>query len=101
VKGVVVAAYVIVDVDVTDPDAYREYTAQTPATVAQYGGRWLVRGGAYETLEGEWNPRRIVLIEFPSVEQARAWYESPEYQAILPLRQKYADTRFLTVVAGV
>jgi uncharacterized protein (DUF1330 family) len=96
-----VAAYVIVDVDVTDPQSYREYTAQTPGTVALYGGRWLVRGGGYETLEGEWSPRRIVLIEFPSVEQARAWYESPEYQAILPLRQQCADTRFLTIVAGV
>jgi uncharacterized protein (DUF1330 family) len=96
-----VAAYVIVDVDVTDPEAYREYTAQTPGTVAQYGGRWLVRGGAYETIEGQWSPKRIVVIAFESVEQARRWYQSPEYQAILPLRLKHAKTNFLTIVEGV
>lgn len=95
------AAYVIVDVDVNDPEAYREYTRQTPGTVEQYGGRFLVRGGAYETLEGTWEARRIVLIEFPSLEQARSWYHSPEYQAILPLRLQHATTRFLTVVEGV
>lgn len=95
------AAYVIVSVDVTAPEAYREYTRQTPGTVEQYGGRWVVRGGAYETLEGAWDPKRIVVIEFSSAEQAKTWYYSPEYQAIAPLRHQHARTEFLTVVEGV
>lgn len=95
------AAYVIVSVDVTDPDESRGYTSQTPDTLARYGGRFVVRGGAYQTLEGDWQPKRIVLIEFPSVEQATAWYHSEEYQAILPLRQRHARTEFLTIVQGV
>lgn len=94
------AAYVIGDVTVNDPEAYREYTAQTPGTVQQYGGRFIVRGGAYETLEGSWSPQRIVVIEFPTIEQARAWYASPEYQAILPIRLANSTANFLTVVEG-
>lgn len=94
------AAYVIVDVAVGDAEAYREYTSQTPGTVEQYNGRFIVRGGDYETLEGNWSPQRIVVIEFPSMEQARAWYGSDAYQAILPLRLKHATTQFLTIVEG-
>jgi len=92
--------YVIVEVDVQDPQAYTEYTSQVPATLLPFGGHFIVRGGAYETLEGDWSPRRIVLIEFPSLEAAKAWYFSPEYQRILPLRHRYAKTAFLTVVEG-
>lgn len=95
------AAYVIVDVEVLDPEAYREYTRQVPATLEPYGGRFIVRGGAYETLEGDWRPQRIVILEFPSVEQARAWHASPAYTAILPIRHRHARTNFLTVVEGV
>jgi uncharacterized protein (DUF1330 family) len=95
------AAYVIVDVEVTDPEAYREYTRQVPATLEPYEGRFVVRGGASETLEGNWAPQRIVVIRFPSVEQAKAWHASPAYQAILPLRLANARTNFLTVVEGV
>jgi uncharacterized protein (DUF1330 family) len=95
------AAFVIVDVEVLEPAPYREYTSAVPATLAPFGGRFIVRGGAYETIEGEWRPQRIVIIEFPSVEQARAWYASPEYQAILPIRLRHARTNFLTVVEGV
>jgi uncharacterized protein (DUF1330 family) len=94
------AAYVIVDVTVTDPEAYKEYTAQTPGSIARYGGKFIVRGGAYETLEGEWNPQRIVVVEFPSMEQARAWYYGDEYQAILPIRQRNSTARFFTMVEG-
>jgi uncharacterized protein (DUF1330 family) len=95
------AAYVIVDVEVTDPEAYREYTRQVPATLEPYAGRFVVRGGPCETLEGVWAPQRIVVILFPSVERAKAWHASAAYQAILPLRLANARTNFLTVVEGV
>jgi len=92
--------YILVNVEVRDPVGYEEYTAQVPSILASYGGRFLVRAGANETLEGAWEPNRIVLLEFPSVEQAKAWYNSPEYQAIIPLRQKYARTHFFSVIEG-
>ena len=95
------AAYVIVDVDVTDQQAYEEYRRQVPATLERYGGRFAVRGGRYETLEGSWQPQRIVVLEFPDYARARAWYDSPEYQAIIPLRERHARTNFLTLVEGV
>jgi len=94
------AGYVIVDVEVLDPAAYKAYSEQVPATVALYGGRFVVRGGAYETKEGHWHPKRIVVLEFPSIEAARDWYDSPEYQAILPIRQMYSHCNFLTLVEG-
>ncbi len=95
------AAYVIVDVEVTDPEGYREYTGQVLATVEKYGGRFAVRGGRYETLEGSWQPKRIVVLEFPDYARAKAWYASPDYQAIVPLRERNARTSFLTVVEGM
>ncbi len=94
------AAYVLVSVDVNDAEGYRAYTAQTPGTVARYGGRFIVRGGEYETVEGHWQPKRIVVVEFPDMERARAWYASPEYQAILPIRQRNSTCEFLTFVEG-
>lgn len=95
------AAYVIVDVEVLDQEAYRDYTQAVPATLTPFGGRFIVRGGASETLEGEWRPQRIVILEFPTVGKAKDWHASPEYQAILPIRHRHARTNFLTVVAGV
>ena len=95
------AAYVIVDVEVLDPEPYEAYKRGVPATLEPFGGRFVVRGGAYETLEGDWRPQRVVVLEFPSVEQAKAWHASPAYQAILPIRQRHARTNFLTVVEGV
>lgn len=65
-------AYVINDMEITDPVLFEEYRMLSPATVAQYGGRFLVRGGRCETLEGDWSPKRLVILEFPSVEQAHA-----------------------------
>jgi uncharacterized protein (DUF1330 family) len=94
------AAYVVVNVEVNDPEAYREYTAQVPGTLEKYGGRFLVRGGEPQVLEGSPLPR-VVVIEFASTEQANAWYQSPEYQAILPIRQRNARTSFLVIVPGV
>ncbi len=95
------AAYVLVDVEVLNPEAYAEYTRAVPATLEPFGGRFLVRGGAVETLEGEWHPQRGVLIEFPSMERARAWHASPDYVAILPIRVQHARTNFLAVLEGV
>ena len=94
------AGYVIVDVEVRDPEGYKAYTDRVPATVAAYGGRFIVRGGAYETREGNWQPKRIVILEFPDIAAARAWYDSPEYQAILPIRQAHSHCNFLTIVEG-
>jgi uncharacterized protein (DUF1330 family) len=91
--------YVIVSVDVLDPEAYRTYQQQVPPTIQQFGGRFIVRGGDIETVEGD-PPNRLVVIEFDSVDRARAWYHSPEYQAILPLRLQHARTAFLAIVAG-
>jgi uncharacterized protein (DUF1330 family) len=96
-----VAAYVIVDVEVHDPQGYQEYTRQVPQTLQPYGGKFIVRGGKVETLEGSWDPKRVVVLEFPSADQARAWHASAAYQAILPIRQRHATTNFLTVVEGV
>jgi uncharacterized protein (DUF1330 family) len=92
-------AYVMANVEVNDPQAYGEYTRQVPGTLAQYGGHFIVRGGEPQVFEGSPLPRMVV-IEFPSVEQADAWYHSPEYQAILPIRQRNARTSFLVIVPG-
>ena len=85
-------AYVILDINVTDPDAYETYRARSGATVEQHGGRYLVRGGDPETVEGDWAPTRIVVLEFPDRERARAWHESAEYQEILPIREANANS---------
>jgi uncharacterized protein (DUF1330 family) len=91
--------YVIADVDVHDPDAYAEYRKRVPATLAAYGGRFVVRGGETEVLEGDWRPHRIVVLEFPSVEQARAWWSSEEYREPKAMRQA-ASTGSLLLVEG-
>jgi uncharacterized protein (DUF1330 family) len=77
-------AYLIADVEVLDKVAYEEYRQKVPATIAAYGGRYIARGGATEVLEGSWAPKRCVLIEFPSMAQLKAWWDSPEY---VPLRE--------------
>ena len=89
------AAYVIADVEIADAERYAEYSAQVPATLEPYEGRFLVRGGATEMVEGDWLPRRLVIIEFPSVDAARRWYASPEYQAILGIRHEAASARLI------
>lgn len=94
------AAYVLNDMEITDPALFEEYKKLSPATVAQYGGRFLARGGRTETLEGDWSPRRLVIIEFPSVEQAKAWSDSPEYAPAKRLRQRAAKSNLL-VIEGV
>jgi uncharacterized protein (DUF1330 family) len=95
-----VPAYVIADVEIVNAERYADYSAQVPTTLEPYGGRFLVRGGATETIEGDWLPRRLVIIEFASIDAARRWYESREYQAILGIRHEAATAR-LIVANGV
>jgi uncharacterized protein (DUF1330 family) len=94
------SAYVIVDVEVTDPARYQDYRAMVEPSLAKYGGRFVVRGGAHQVLEGDWQPTRVVVLEFPSVEQARRWYDSEEYRPAKALRMQTARTR-LVLVEGV
>lgn len=79
-------AYLIADIEVTDPTAFEQYRSQVPATIAAHGGRYLVRGGATQIAEGTWQPKRVIVLEFPTMQQLQGWYNSPEYQKILPLR---------------
>ncbi|NNG04727.1 MAG: DUF1330 domain-containing protein [Inquilinus sp.] len=90
-------AYIIAQVDVTDIDQYKQYAARTPAVVAAHGGRFIARGGRTVVLEGEADNRRVVVIEFPSLERAEAFYNSPEYQEAKALRIGAADGRFIAV----
>jgi uncharacterized protein (DUF1330 family) len=73
------SAYVVVEVEVLDPERYETYKQLAPPSIAQYGGRYVARGGEVATLEGTWAPKRLVILEFPSVDQAKAWWNSPEY----------------------
>lgn len=94
------AAYVIADVAIEDPVAYEGYKKLVPATLAAYGGKFLARGGEVAVLEGAWRPNRLVILEFESVERAKAWWASEEYRVAKALRQR-ASTGSLVVVAGV
>lgn len=91
------AAYIVVEVNVKDPQRYADYRAMVPASLAVYGGKFLVRGGAVENLEGDWKPSRFVIIEFDSVEQAKRWWDSDEYREARNLRQATSDTRMIVV----
>jgi uncharacterized protein (DUF1330 family) len=93
-------AYVIVDIEVTDPAGYEAYKKMAPPAVELYGGRYLARGGSCESLEGDWLPNRLVILEFENVEQAKAWLNSPEYAPARALRHKYARSK-MVVTAGV
>ena len=94
------AAYIVVEVEVQDKERYETYKRMVPPSLAAYGGRFLVRGGEVETLEGEWSPGRVVILEFPSAERAKAWWGSEEYAEAKALRQATAQTRMI-LVAGV
>jgi uncharacterized protein (DUF1330 family) len=95
-----VAAYIIVDVEIKDPVRYQEYIKQTPPTLEPFGGRFIVRGGRAANLEGRWQPKRIVVLEFDSAEQATAWWSSDVYRGAKALRQSAAVTDMI-VVEGV
>jgi len=94
------AAYIMVDVTVHDPVRYEEYKKMAAAAVATYGGRYIARGGATKALEGEWQPGRVVLLEFPSSERAYEWWDSAEYRPARDLRQSIATTQ-MVLVEGV
>lgn len=90
-------AYVINDMEITDPALFEEYKKLSPATVAQYGGRFLARGGRTDTIEGDWAPKRLVILEFPSMAQAQAWVDSPEYAPAKRLRQLSSKSNMIVV----
>ena len=91
------SAYVIAEIEVTDPAGYEEYRKQVLAVVTKYGGKFIVRGGKVDAREGGWNPKRIVVLEFPSMEQAQKWYHSAEYAPLIKLRQKASKGRLIIV----
>jgi len=91
------AAYAIADVEVTDPAKFQEYVSQVPATVEKYGGKYRVRGGAIEKAEGDWEPSRMVVIEFESMGQLKKWYHSQEYDGPMQLRHQSANSNVLFV----
>jgi len=90
-------AYVIVETDVHDPKQYEQYKAASPGAVAAGGGRFVARGGELAVLEGDWHPSRLVILEFPDIEAAKRWYESPEYAEARRLREGAATLRMVAV----
>ena len=90
-------AFVIVDIDVHDPERYERYKQLAPPSITAYGGRYIARGGRVDVLEGQWLPKRCVVLEFPSAAQARRWWESPEYAEAKRLRQQTATTNMIVV----
>ena len=93
-------AYVLADVEVTDPELFDTYRAGTAATVEQYGGSFAARGGDVEVREGAWRPGRLVVLQFPDMDTARAWYDSEEYAPLKALRQRAANSS-VVMVEGV
>lgn len=91
------AAYVIAEVDVHDSALFEEYRKLVPPTIAQYGGKYVVRGGATETKEGGWTPKRVIVLEFATMARAREWYHSAEYAPALAMRLKAAKSRMILV----
>ena len=91
------AAYIVADLNVHDPEGVQEYRQRVPAVIAQFGGRYLTRGGDMEILEGNREPSRIVILQFPDLASARRFYGSPEYAELIPLRQKTCDSNVLIV----
>ncbi len=91
------AGYFILDTKIHDPEIYATYVKAGSPSVAQYGGKYLVRGGRVERVEGSWQPERLIVIEFPTFEQAKKWYNSPEYQAALPDRVRSAISQAIII----
>jgi uncharacterized protein (DUF1330 family) len=91
------SAYVISDVEVCDQELIKQYRLLAQESIAKYGGRYLARGGAIEAVEGGWNPKGLVIVEFPDMECARAWYRSPEYAEALKVRRHALDRRLIFV----
>lgn len=94
------AAYFVVEINVTDPEVYAEYSKLVPPTIERYGGRFLVRGGATQTIEGDWQPQRFVIVEFADEEHFKRWYSSPEYTEAREIRFK-SSTAQAVLAQGV
>src|SRR5579864_2305932 len=94
------SAYIIVEIEITDPVGYADYKKQAAATVLKYGGKYIVRGGKTEVLEGEWIPKRIVVLEFPTMERAKEWLNCEEYREPRKMRHRTAKTNMLLVEGG-
>lgn len=90
-------AFVILDIEVTDPVGYEEYKKLAAPSLQPYGGTYVARGGKVENLEGDWSPSRIVVLQFESVERAKAWINSPEYSEARTLRHRYAVSKAIVV----
>ena len=90
-------AYIVVDIEVTDPVRYEDYKKLAAPTVAAYGGKYLARGGQTKVLEGQWAPQRLVILEFESMERAQAWLESPEYAPARQLRHQTARSKMVMI----
>jgi uncharacterized protein (DUF1330 family) len=90
-------AYVIVDIDIHDPSLYEDYKKAAPSSIAAYGGKYLARGGACEMLEGNWLPKRLVILQFESMARAKQWLESEEYSKARGMRHKSANTKMILV----
>ena len=93
-------AYVILDITVSDPDLFEEYKQLAPETISAYGGKYLARGGKSEALEGDWTTNRIVILEFDSINTAKAWMDSPEYREARAVRHQAATSNTI-VVEGI
>ena len=93
------AAYIIADIDVTDPAGFEEYRQQVSPMIAKWGGKYLVRGGSMEKVEGDWAPKRLVVLEFESLERAKEFYHSEEYRPVMEIRHKTAVSN-LVIVEG-
>ena len=91
------AAYVIVEIDILDPERYEEYKKLAGATVEKYGGKYIVRGGKTEVLEGDWQPKRIVVLKFESMQRAKDWLKSEEYREPRKMRHRTAKTNMILV----
>jgi len=91
------AAYVIAEIEVTDAALYEDYRKQVAATVEKHGGRFIVRGGSVEPLEGGWSPKRLAILEFPTMQKALGWYRSAEYAPLIKLRQRASRGKLLAV----
>jgi uncharacterized protein (DUF1330 family) len=91
------SAYLIADIDVLDADGFGEYRAKVPGVIAAHGGKYLARGGTLEVLEGSWSPGRCVIVEFPSMAALKAFYNAPEYQALLKLRKETTRTNLIAL----
>ena len=90
-------AYVVVQITIHDPEAYARYRELAPPAIAAYGGKYLIRGGSVRILEGDWDPGRFVILEFPDKESAQAWWDSAEYAEAKALRQASATTQMILV----